>query len=249
MKICDSDSFLDMPLSAQALYFHLNMRADDDGFIGNTKRIVRLIGANEDDYRILIMKRFLIEFDDGVIVIKHWRMHNTLSQNRYNETQYVEEKSMLRLKDNGSYSLREGRALDDSKMIEASNRQSSRLISVENKDTNMALYKSVIDCLNEKAGTRYRYSSKKTQTCIQARIKEGFTLEDFHTVIDKKCSEWIGTEFEKFLRPETLFGTKFESYLNAKIVRKQVQKSKFNNFESRQYDMKDLERKLLCARG
>ena len=70
--------------------------------------------------------------------------------------------------------------------------------------------------LNEKAGTKYRASTAKTRTLIHARIAEGFTLEDFKTVIDKKCAEWIGTEWEKFLRPETLFGTKFESYLNSK---------------------------------
>lgn len=78
-------------------------------------------------------------------------------------------------------------------------------------------YQTIIFYLNSKAGTNYRSSSKKTQTCIHARLKDGFTLEDFKTVIDKKCAEWIGTEFEKFLRPETLFGTKFEGYLNAKI--------------------------------
>ena len=78
-------------------------------------------------------------------------------------------------------------------------------------------YQTIIFYLNSKAGTNYRASSKKTQTCIHARFKDGFTLEDFKTVIDKKCAEWIGTEFEKFLRPETLFGTKFEGYLNAKI--------------------------------
>lgn len=71
--------------------------------------------------------------------------------------------------------------------------------------------------LNQKAGTSYRASSKKTKSCIHARLSDGFTVDDFKTVIDKKCAEWIGTEFEKFLRPETLFGTKFESYLNARI--------------------------------
>ncbi len=126
MKICDSDAFLDMPLSTQCLYFHLNMRADDDGFIGNSKRIVRLVGASEDDLKLLIAKRFLLAFEDGVIVIKHWRMHNTLSQNRYHETQYLEEKDMLRLKDNGSYSFDGGRPLDDTKLIESSTRQSRR---------------------------------------------------------------------------------------------------------------------------
>lgn len=126
MKICDSDAFLDMPLSTQCLYFHLNMRADDDGFIGNSKRIVRLVGASEDDLKLLIAKRFVLAFEDGVIVIKHWRMHNTLSQNRYHETQYLEEKDMLRLKENGSYSLDGGKPLDDTKLIESSTRQSRR---------------------------------------------------------------------------------------------------------------------------
>lgn len=82
MKIVDSDAFLDMPMSAQCLYFHLNMRADDDGFIGNPKRIMRTVGARDDDMRILISKRFVLTFDNGVIVIKHWRMHNCISQKR-----------------------------------------------------------------------------------------------------------------------------------------------------------------------
>ena len=74
--IVDSDAFLDMPLSTQALYFHLSMRADDDGFLNNTKRIQRLIGATDDDLKLLVMKRFVIPFEDGVVVIKHWRMNN-----------------------------------------------------------------------------------------------------------------------------------------------------------------------------
>jgi hypothetical protein len=77
-KIIDSDAFLEMPPSAQALYFHLNMRADDDGFVNNPRKITRYVGAAEDDLKLLILKRFIIAFDSGVIVIKHWRMHNTL---------------------------------------------------------------------------------------------------------------------------------------------------------------------------
>lgn len=102
-KIIDSDAFLDMPLSTQALYFHLNMRADDDGFINNPKRIQRTVGASDDDLKLLIAKRFLICFESGVIVIKHWRMHNTLRKDRYNPTQYQEEMAMLEVKDNNSY--------------------------------------------------------------------------------------------------------------------------------------------------
>lgn len=102
-KIIDSDAFLDMPLSTQALYFHLNMRADDDGFINNPKRIQRTIGASEDDLKLLIAKRFVICFENGVIVIKHWRMHNTLRKDRYNPTVYQEQYALLDVKDNNAY--------------------------------------------------------------------------------------------------------------------------------------------------
>ena len=103
MKIVDSDAFLDMPLSAQALYFHLNMRADDDGFVNNPKKIQRMIGANDDDLKVLIAKRFVLAFESGIVVIKHWRMHNLLRKDRYHPTQYQDEIGQLNLKDNGAY--------------------------------------------------------------------------------------------------------------------------------------------------
>ena len=136
MKIVDSDAFLDMPLSTQCLYFHLNMRADDDGFIGNPKRIMKITGASEDDLRLLIAKRFVLTFEDGVIVIKHWRMHNTLSRDRYAETSYTDEKKMLLLKDNGSYSLTGGNPIDDTRLIERSGRQTQQR---RNKDATKTL--------------------------------------------------------------------------------------------------------------
>lgn len=104
-KITDSDAFLNMPLSAQALYFHLNMSADDDGFVNNPKRIQRAIGASDDDYNLLIEKRFVIIFETGIIVIKHWKMHNYIQKDRYKPTDYTEEKSMLIIKENKAYSL------------------------------------------------------------------------------------------------------------------------------------------------
>lgn len=134
IKIVDSDAFLNMPLSAQALYFHLNMRADDDGFIGNPQRIMRMIGVSEDDYKLLIAKSFLILFDNGVIVIKHWRMHNTLSKGRYKETAYVSEKDMLRIKRNGAYSLTEGDEIDDTQLVESGKRQVEKELGIEAED-------------------------------------------------------------------------------------------------------------------
>lgn len=103
-QVTDTDAFQEMPLSTQALYFHLNMHADDDGFVKNPKKITRMIGAAEDDLRLLIAKRFVIAFDaSGILVIKHWRMHNTLRADRYHPTEYVEEFRMLGLKSNKSY--------------------------------------------------------------------------------------------------------------------------------------------------
>lgn len=101
--IIDSDAFLDMPLSAQALYFHLSMRADDDGFINNPKKIQRMVGASDDDCKLLLMKRFLIAFESGVVVIKHWKIHNYIRNDRYKPTIYQEELRLLTEKDNKAY--------------------------------------------------------------------------------------------------------------------------------------------------
>jgi hypothetical protein len=101
--IIDSDAFIDMPLSTQALYFHLSMRADDDGFINNPKKIQRMIGASDDDLKVLVMKRFIIPFESGIVVIKHWKIHNYIRNDRYKPTVYAEEKAMITSKDNGAY--------------------------------------------------------------------------------------------------------------------------------------------------
>jgi len=102
-KITESDAFVDMPASTQNLYFHLNMNADDDGFVSSPKKIMRGVGAKDDDYKILLAKRFLIAFQSGVCVIKHWLVHNTLRKDRYLETTYLDEKHTLMIKDNSVY--------------------------------------------------------------------------------------------------------------------------------------------------
>ena len=191
MKIVDTDAFLDMPLSTQCLYFHLNMRADDDGFIGNPKRIEKIIGANDDDLKLLIAKRFVILFDDGVIVIKHWRMHNTLSRDRYIETSYTDEKKKLLLKDNGSYSLTNGNSIDDTKLIERSNRQTQKRRKTDEQkthsDKDIGLDKGLeldldieLDKDKEK-DINDLIVSKDTirQTDVQRIIDEWNTLEEF----------------------------------------------------------------------
>lgn len=102
-SLIDSDLFLDMPMSAQVLYFHLAMRADDDGFINNPKKIQRMIGSNEDDLKLLLLKGFIISFDTGVIVIKHWRLHNHIQKDRYKPTLHQEEMAQLVQGENKEY--------------------------------------------------------------------------------------------------------------------------------------------------
>ena len=114
MQIIDSDDFLEMPLSVQALYLHLSMRADDDGFVPNASRIMKLVNANKNDYDLLVAKAYVIEFDDGICVIRHWRINNYLRSDRYRETKFQKQKEMLRLGDDGGYVVGDaGREIPD----------------------------------------------------------------------------------------------------------------------------------------
>ena len=101
--IVTSDAFLDMPASTRCLYFLLGMVADDDGFVNNPKSIMRQAGSTTDDMNLLIAKRFILTFQSGVVVIKHWCIHNTIQKDRYRETKYLEEKSLLMLDGNKAY--------------------------------------------------------------------------------------------------------------------------------------------------
>lgn len=104
-KITDSDAFTELPPTTQSLYFHLCMGADDDGFSNQIRKAMFNAHADRNDFELLVTKKFVIPFDNGVIVIKHWRMHNLIKNDRYKETSYVEEKSTLVLKDNGVYTV------------------------------------------------------------------------------------------------------------------------------------------------
>lgn len=103
LSIVDTDAFLDMPISAQALYFHLGMHGDDDGFVSSPKRIARAAGCNDDDLRILASKGFIIPFESGVIVIRDWKVNNTLKNDRYHPTIYQKELAELASDETGRY--------------------------------------------------------------------------------------------------------------------------------------------------
>ena len=101
--IIDSDAFLEMPMSARLLYYDLSMRADDDGFNNSPRKVMRTVGATTDDLNILIARKFIIPFDNGVVVIKHWRIHNYIRKDTYNETPYKEQKALLEYDENNAY--------------------------------------------------------------------------------------------------------------------------------------------------
>ena len=105
LSVVDTDAFLEMPTSSQLLYFHLSMRADDEGFVSSPKKIMKMVGSGEDDYKVLIVRKFIIPFESGVCVIKHWLIHNTVRLDRFAGTNYIKEKSQLLIKDNKAYKL------------------------------------------------------------------------------------------------------------------------------------------------
>lgn len=106
LSVIDTDNFLSMPMSSRLLYYELGMRADDDGFVDNWRKILMFTGLKEDDLKILIAKQFIIPFETGVIVIRHWRLNNYLRNDRYTQTNYLEEKNQLEYEENGVYSLK-----------------------------------------------------------------------------------------------------------------------------------------------
>jgi hypothetical protein len=106
LKIIDTDAFLEMPVTSQCLYFHLSLRADDDGFVASPRKILKMIGSNEDDLKILVAKKFIIPFDSGICVIKHWRIHNYIQSDRYHATIYKDELNQLDTSENGSYDIK-----------------------------------------------------------------------------------------------------------------------------------------------
>lgn len=167
--VIDSDAFLEMPLSAQSLYFHLSMRADDEGFVGNPKKIQRMIGASDDDCKLLVMKSFIIVFDSGIIVIKHWKIHNYIRSDRFKETVYVGEKSMLSLNENNSYTkhgIPSGRQL------------------VDKMDTQVSIGKDSIESGKDSIELGKSSIEEKDNTEVLSKKKKIFSPPTLEEVID-----------------------------------------------------------------
>lgn len=257
-QITDTDAFLDMPATAQNLYFHLNMHADDDGFLGNAKTIRRMIGASEDDLKILVAKQFILMFPDGVAVIRDWHIHNYIQKDRYHATVYEKDKNQLAVNNVKQYEIQ-----SRTKKVELVDQKDTSEIDTplihhaDQIDTEARLdkgiksngkkkgtskeidnipYKEIIDYLNQKTGQELKPTTKLYRQLIRARWNKGNRLNDFKRVIDNKEREWRGTDFWRFMTPKTLFSSgHFNTYLNAdKLVSNNNRNGGFNVDEESQ---------------
>lgn len=226
-SIIKSDTFLDMPATTQNLYFHMLLDADDDGFINAPKSIMRMIGAKEDDMKVLTAKQFVIPFESGVVVIKDWKIHNYIQNDRYKPSA-LPERDLINIQKDKSYTLKVDVSDMDTKCIQDVSIGKDRLgkdrigkdrldisCHVLHDDADKSHFE-IIEYLNLKTGSKFKPTTKPYVQAIRSRLKEGYTVDDFKTVIDKKCREWKGTKLEKYLTPKTLFApSHFDTYLNS----------------------------------
>ena len=231
-SIIKSDTFLDMPATTQNLYFHMLLDADDDGFINAPKSIMRMIGAKDDDMKVLAAKQFVIPFESGVVVIKDWKIHNYIQNDRYKPST-LPERDLLNIQKDKTYTLKDDVSRMDTECIQTVSIGKDRLgkvrlgkdrigkvsidtlCHVSHDDVDKSHYE-IIEYLNLKTGSKFKPTTKPYIQAIRSRLKEGYTVDDFKTVIDKKCREWKGTKLEKYLTPKTLFApSHFDTYLNS----------------------------------
>lgn len=236
-SIIKSDTFLDMPATTQNLYFHMLLDADDDGFINAPKSIMRMIGAKDDDMKVLAAKQFVIPFESGVVVIKDWKIHNYIQNDRYKPST-LPERDLLNIQKDKTYTLKNDVSRMDTECIQTVSIGKDRLgkdrlgkdrigkdrIGKDSIDTLCHVthddvdksHIEIIEYLNIKTGSKFKPTTKPYIQAIRSRLKEGYTVNDFKTVIDKKCREWKGTKLEKYLTPKTLFApSHFDTYLNS----------------------------------
>lgn len=191
-KITNSDIFLEMPLSTQALYFHLNMEADDDGFNGSPKKIQRMIGASDDDLKVLLAKGFIIPFESGVVVIKHWKLHNYIQKDRYKETLYLDEKSLLEVNENKTYSLLDTKCVQDVSRLDTQysidkisiDKNSIDIYTIEPEPEKTVSKKEIEKMLTDEFNTIWKeYPNKQgkqnaLKSYIRARTKDKVEYQD-----------------------------------------------------------------------
>ena len=245
LKIINSAKFLKMPSSTQLLYFHLALNADDDGIVEGYN-VIRMLGCSEDDLKVLVAKSYIIVLNEDLVsFITDWTEHNSIRPDRKIDSIYkdlllqipgietVMKRQRADVKALPNMAMDSEWTTNGQPMVGIGKVRLGK-VSLENNivELDPIPYLEIVDYLNLKASTRYKATGNKTKDCIKARWNEKFILEDFKKVIDIKTKEWLKTEWEKFLRPETLFSNKFEGYLNQKTTGSKKEPSSNKEFGS-----------------
>lgn len=243
--VTTSDDFLELSAEAQCLYFHMGMLADDDGLSKNYRSYMKLVGATNEDLQSLIDKSFIYKFDSDVIAIKHWKINNTIRNDRYRPTIFQNEFSRLDIADNNEYIMLDTNGIPDGNQMDTKNnidknskdkiskeknslekkREEKNNIVEKREDVtilsgNDVVVKDVIDYLNKKINSSYNWENEKIKSLVNNWIEKGYKILDFQIVIDKKFDEWKDTKMVVHLNPYTLFGDKFENYYNQPVKKK-----------------------------
>lgn len=227
--IIDSDSFLDMPLSAQALYFHLSMRADDDGFINNPKKIQRTIGCADDDMRLLVAKSFIIPFESGVVVIKHWRINNYIQKDRYKPTTYTDERAQLQLKENGSYTecIQNGYNLDTQVRLGK--------VSIKEKDSLTRVEKESQPDKPSSPSPKHKYGAYKNVLLTEKEYQSLIKLQDGEKAIEF-LSEY--REYKGYKAKSDFLAIK--KWVFEAMSERRVSRNTARNFTEREYTKQEI---------
>lgn len=254
--VTTSDDFLELSAEAQCLYFHMGMLADDDGLAKNYRSYMKLIGATNEDLQSLIDKSFIYKFDSDVIAIKHWKINNTVRNDRYRPTIFQNEFSRLDIADNNEYIMLDTNGILDGNQMDTKNSIDKNSKDKINKEKNSlekkreeknnivdkreditilsandVIVKDVIDYLNRKINSSYNWENNDIKKLINRWIEKGYKILDFQIVIDKKYDEWKDSKMVVHLNPYTLFGDKFENYYNQPVKKKTLNDISFKELD------------------
>lgn len=216
LDVIDTDMFIEMPISSRLLYYELGMRADDDGFVNNWKKIMAFTGLKQDDLKILITKKYVIPFDSGVIVIRHWRMNNYLQNDRKKGTIYKEELNNLYLDDNNVYNLDTEciHSIEESSVVENSIEESSVAV----KD-------------------RQEYQTSSAQSTDEIMNRQEYQTSNSQE-IDIELFKYLETNFGRTISPiEILKIQSYKDNFSAEIIKEAIDKACLNNVKTIGYVM------------
>ena len=269
--IIDSDAFLDMSLSTQSLYFHLSMRADDDGFVNNPKKIQRMIGCGDDELKMLVSKKFIIPFESGICVIKHWKIHNYIQTDRYKETVYKEEKARLEIKDNKAYKYLDAACIQPVYKMETQDRLGKDRLGKDSIDNSIinntcsSELQRIIEKWNSLGLQNLKFIKQGTNryTMLQARIKE-YGIDSIISAIEsinkssflkgQNRNSWTIT-FDWLIKPNNFIKVLEGNYDNAN-EKKSIKgnytsnnSKRFNGYLGSSQKHDDIEAEILKAQG